>query len=170
MIKKIIVSLGIIAATFTSGAALSQSTTIPPSGFLLLTTTNTPLYLLQAIVQADTATNTAVKFVDAPTNSLVYVTPAYTNTVSYATNYITGWTNYYGVVQYATNLSLIDVTNNLVLANTNSYPVVFSANVTSNTTATFYSLNVGVTRSLYATNTSSGEAVVTISYVPVQQR
>ena len=149
-----------------SSAMADSSTKVVNSGTMtnLLTGFNNPISVQYILISAATS-NASVLIYDTPTNALTYVNPAYTNTLSYATNYNTTWTNFYGVVQtnYAPIVALIDNTNNVVAATTNSYPLRAGVAALVGTSVQ-YSGNFNFNNGIWATNTSGGQATVTIVY------
>lgn len=164
MIRKFILTTSLLGALVFSGLANTVTTTVNPNGFVnLLTAFPGSTYIKQVTISANT-TNAAVLILDTPTNALTYVNPAYTNTISYATNYITSWTNFYGVAQSTTNIALIDVTNNVVASVTNSYPIRLSVSALASTTVPYNNVNTYFNRGIWATNSSSGVATVIITY------
>ena len=166
--KKSIISIISAVAFGASAFAGSTTVTVVPGGFTnLLTLFPGFAYVQQVSVTASTATNVSVLILDTPTNSLTYVVPAYTNYVKYATNYFTYYTNYYGATTYSyTNFALLTLTNSTPQA-TNNYPVRISAAALANTTVTYGSvagLSYFFDYGIWATNTGSGNATITILY------
>jgi hypothetical protein len=117
-------------------------------------------YINQVIITAPS--NIAqVAFIDTPTNALTYTNAPYTGRYSYATNYISSWTNFYGVAASTTNIALIDATNTIA-ATTNTYPVRFTLSSTSGGSAAFPALNSYFASGVWATNLSTNTAIITI--------
>ena len=138
-------------------ASYTVSVTVQPGTFTnLLLIKNGSANLQNITLTATTATNATVLFVDCPTNILWYTNAAYTNTYSYATNLITLTTNFYGEATYFTNFALIDVTNNLVNAGTNYYPVRFGGGAPASGSTYYQSINAYFNDGIWITNTSSG--------------
>ncbi len=109
------------------------------------------------------STNATVGLIDSPTNLPTYTIPGYTNIVSYATNTIVRWTNYFGVVNAWTNMSLVDVSN-AVASTTGTYArkaVVGTLAGTTTTVAPTYSV---IDNALWVTNYSTNTAVLTIQF------
>ena len=154
--KKFILSLVGVLAVVTA-QAYTVSIQVQPNTLTNLFAsyggpTNGAFVLTSVIITANN-TNSTVAFVDTPNGSYTNYTAAYTNRISYATNYVTTWTNFYGVVQSTTNVSLIDV-NQTVGALTNTYPTVLSAGAAAGTSTTLsgrYVFQNGV----FLTNTSA---------------
>lgn len=152
-----------LAVGLAANAAVSTTVVVQPNTYTnLLSLTGGSAIVTFASVAAN-STNASVLFVDAPTNTLFYTNAAYTNITSYATNLITSWTNYYGVVNYATNITLLDVSNP-VAAGTNLYNRPLSAAALAGTTTTLNPLNTQFEYGIWVTNNSSGIATVTIQY------
>jgi hypothetical protein len=164
--KKYILGLLAVLVTTVAVNAATVTITVPPSAFTnVLAGFSGTAKVTQIIVAAATATNTAVTLVDTPTNSVTYTVPGYTNTVSYATNgVVQSWTNYFGVVNYATNFTLVDLTNNAVASSTANYPARVSIAAASGTSSSIPNANYYFLNGIWATNTSSGSASVTITY------
>ena len=110
-----------------------------------------------------TGTNASIWLIDTPTNSLTYSNSAYTTTISYATNYISTWTNFYGVTQSWTNISLVDVsfTN---AASTNAYPVRAILSAAAGSVVTYNNLNANFYNGLWATNLSTATNTLIVTY------
>jgi len=119
----------------------------------------------QILVTGNTSTNVTLQLVDTYSGALTNFIPAFTNTVSYGTNYVWTYTNYFGVTTTLTNFQLVDLTNNLVAAYTNTYPTIPLAAL-GNTTAVINNANYTFYRGIWVTNTGLGAASVTIQYVP----
>lgn len=162
MIRKALIS-AFMGLSLTALAGTQTVVVQPGTMTNLLSTFNGSTLLKQVVVTANT-TNASLLFVDTATNTLGYVNASYTNTYSYATNYITSWTNFYGVAQTSTNVALVDNTNNVVAATTNSYPVNLAATALASTTATYVNINRYFMRGIWATNNSSGIATVTVTW------
>lgn len=160
-ISLVAVILGLF--TFQASALTSSQTVFVGSMTNALVLVNGSATISQIIVTATTATNVSVNIVDTPTNVLTYVVPAYTNSIQYATNYITSWTNFYGVAQSDTNIALI-TTNVAVASVTNNYPVRLSIAALASTSSTFSGVNYYFNNGVWLTNTGSGTAAVTITY------
>lgn len=174
--KKVSISAVALFATLALYAG-TASITVTPATFtnLLAQNPNLGSVVVRGItVAASTAgSNTLVNFVDTYTNWLLYTNSAYTNTIRYATNTTTYWTNFYGVVQTnvpaGSNLVLVDVTNNLVPAGSNYFPVRASLGATAGNTESIQgapgtSLGIPFINGIWVTNLSSGNAIVTIYY------
>ena len=174
-VKKVSISAVGLFAAFALHAG-TASLTVKAATFtnLLAQNPNLGSVVVRGItVTASTATNVAVNLVDTYTNWLLYTNVAYTNTIRYATNTLTYWTNFYGVVQTnvpaGSNLVLVDVTNNLVPAGSNYFPVRASLGATAGNTESIQgapgtSLGIPFISGIWVTNLSSGDAIVTIYY------
>ena len=166
MIRKYI-SLALVGSALITGLAFANSvTTTVNTGSMvnLLSSFNQPITVQQIIIANTDGTNTAVSIIDSPTNLLSYINPAYTNTLSVATNYVSTWTNYYGVSYSTTNIALIDLTNNLVASTTNAYPVRLGVATLANTSSRYDGVNYYFNNGIWATNISSGKAIITVTY------
>ena len=156
-----IVALAILGAVSLQAASITM--TIPTA-----TATNLLGNLFQGSAKitsvALTSTN-AGSFVayDSPTNVWTYTTADYTNTVSYGTNYIYSWTNYYGVVNSWTNMTLVDV-QNTVAASTNAYPARFALSCLANTTTSINPTSYVFENGVWVTNTSAYTINLTVTY------
>lgn len=166
--KKFFLSIGLIAAlAVTSVQAASTSVSVAGgsmTNFSLLIN-NAPLKVTQIIVSSAGTNLVNVGFVDTFTNQLGYTNAAYTNSLTYVTNFVSVWTNYYGVTNTVTNsASLVDITNNAVAATTNLFPIRFQIVTPTNSTYTVNSAGTYFNNGLWLTNTGGGTATVTINY------
>jgi len=165
--KKLIVSVGLVTLFVASASAYSTSTQIQVGALTNLFSagpvTNGSFVVNQIILTAN-STNSTIQLVDTPNGALTYTQAAYTNRISYATNYITLWTNYYGVVQSTTNLAYVDFTNNIVPAVTNNYPVVANLGAAAGTSTVISGAKYVFQYGIWATNTGSGLPTLTINY------
>jgi hypothetical protein len=164
MIRKNI-TLALMGISLTTACfANSVTTVVNPAGFVnLLAGFNQSVQVSQIVIAAN-STNASALLIDSPTNSLTYINAAYSNTVSYATNYVSTSTNYYGVATSLTNIALVDVSNTLVPATTNNYPVRLGVATIAGTSAKYDGVNYYFNNGLWATNTSSGIATITVTY------
>lgn len=163
--KKILALLiAVVGLSITAQAQYTVSQTVQPGTFTnIVILRNGSARVLNVVATATTATNAVGLFVDTPTNALVYTTSPYTNTISYATNYVYTVTNYYGGVLTLTNLQLIDITNNLVAANTNSYPVRFGVGAAASTSTSYIGINSYFQDGIWVTNTGTGAMNVSVT-------
>ncbi len=153
-----------IGTLVVSALANSSSTTIQPLTMAnLLSGFNNPTLIKSVQISANT-TNASCILIDAPTNAIAYTNPAYTYTSSYVTNYITIWTNFYGVVQSTTNIALIDVVGTTVATSTNLYPQRLAVAAAASTTVTYQNVNANFNSGVWATNNSSGIATVIVTW------
>lgn len=166
-ILSILAVASILVLSTSVKASYTVSATVQPGTFTNLLISKNGQALVQSLfATATTATNATALLVDCPTNILWYTNAAYTNTYSYGTNLITQTTNFYGVTTYFTNFSLIDITNNLVPANTNFYPVRLGVGAAANLSSAYINVNSYFNDGIWITNTSTG--VINIS-ATVQQ-
>lgn len=161
--KNVLIGL-ILSAGLMSASADSKSVVISSGGYSNLVSIGAGGgAIINQIAVVSTTTNAAsVKLYDTP-NYPTYTNAAYIQLSSYATNYVTTYTNYFGVQNSITNAALVDYTNT-VSAVTNSYPIPFIGTSPTNTASVYpgpYTFNNGV----WATNTSAvGSVIVTIDY------
>lgn len=187
--RKLIYGIGLGLCVSVSAFATSFSVTVLPGTMtnLLSFSPNQGSLLIKQVILTSVGTSQSSSFqlIDTPTNALVFVNPAYSNRVSYATNFsnLPGsvYTNFYGVVQTntwisgvgpATNIwALVDITNNVVPASTNYYPVRLAGAAAAASTVIF-GPNIGgqlngyyFDQGIWATNTSaSGTNLITIVF------
>jgi hypothetical protein len=166
MIKKLILLVAAMVLAANVSHAITTTLIIPPGVMTnLLSVTNGTLKITQIIATSTTTTNASALFVDAPTNALTYTTPAFTNRLSYGTNYITTWTNYYGVVVSTTNIDLIDTTNTVAAA-TNNWPQRLTVSALAGTSTVFSGVNYYFMFGCWVTNTTvSAPISITVTYV-----
>lgn len=165
-IKNIIVALlASLSITTVSAAPLNRTVTILPNQFTNLLATlpsNGGAQITQFIVTGTTTNAGRIRVFDSPTNSMTYSNASYTIPFTYATNYITTWTNYYGVTNSFTNIAIIDTTTTVAAA-TNLYPMRFFG-VTGTNQSTVFDGTYTFINGLWATNESVGGSVtVTIT-------
>ena len=168
-----IVGAGLVLPVLILGNAFGYSvtTTVVPgsmTNLLAAYPSGNPTKVTQIIVSAPTATNAAALLYDTPTNRVTYVTAAYTNTVSYLTNLPVIYTNYFGLLATnaditGTNWVLFDNTNNVVAANTNSYPIRAGVSVLANS-QNVVNGNYLFLYDPWATNISSGNITITLVF------
>lgn len=165
--KKLMIklSLALLLAGAINASALTATITVAGGGYVqLLSVTNGAIKITQIIATATSTTNASALFIDAGTNSLSYIVPAYTNRVSYATNYITSWTNYYGVAVLTTNIDLVDV-NNSVASVTNNWPQRLNVAALAGTSTVFSGVNYYFQNGCWVSNTVAGAPIaITVTY------
>jgi len=131
-----------------------------------------PVLVSQASVASATSSQGIVTLYDTTTNVpsttgyplWSYQVPAYTNIISYVTNYYVFYTNFYGTTQYSyTNKALIDVTNSVPLS-TNYFNSPLFLSAPTNTTVTFTSISAVFNYGIWATNSGTGPATITLTY------
>lgn len=163
--KKLISVIGALVIAAGSVHAATVSKTIAAGVFtnLLTASPSGSLKVTQFVLTATATNNAAFSAVDTYTNNLTYTNPAYVVYSSYQTNYITTYTNYYGVTNSFTNVAMVDyyVTNSAV---TNAYPIRFTATAITNTTSIFDGVNYYFQNGLWVTNTGNGPLTLTITY------
>ena len=127
---------------------------------------NSPVKVTQVIITSAGTNQASVNMIDTYTNWLVYTNAAYSNTLTYVTNFVSVWTNYYGVTNTVTNsASLIDVTNNLVAGTTNIFPVRMSISTPTNSSTKFDNVNYYFQNGVWVSNVlAGGTCSVTITY------
>lgn len=101
---------------------------------------------------------------DAPSTSFTNIVGSYSNLTQYATNVSIIYTNYWGVgtTNWLTN-ALVTATNS-VSARTNTYPLIFTQIVQSNTTANLPNLGLTFVNGVMLTNASANTATITLDY------
>lgn len=166
MIRKLIMTSLLGALLTLNSFGISVTTVVPPNTFTnLLGNFPDSLFVRQVVIAAN-GTNAAALLFDVSTNSLIVINPAYTNNISYATNWNTTWTDFYGVTR--TNpvpiVALIDLTNNVVPLSTNTAPIRLGVAAAAGTSARYDQVNYYFNNGIWATNTSSGIATITIVY------
>lgn len=160
----LLTSVALFTGSVSNTKAASASITVA-AGVM----TNFPLLVsgpvkISQVVLTSTGTNIAsVQFIDTPTNALTFTNAAYTNITSYLTNYINNWTNYYGVVNSWTNISLVDITNS-VAGTTNNYPVRMILATPTNSSTRVDNAVYSYLYTPWVTNTGTGSINVTINY------
>ena len=168
-----IVGAGLVLPVLILGNAFGYSVTtvVQPNTMTNLLATypsGNPAKVTQIIVSATTNANASALIYDTPTNKTVYAVPAYTNTISYFTNLPVIYTNYFGNLATnaditGTNWVLVDNTNNVVAATTNSYPIRAGVSVLAGTQAVV-SGNYLFLYDPWATNNSGGTLTVTLIF------
>lgn len=163
--KKFLLSLVAgIAFGFNAGA-YTVSVIVPPAGATnIVPSIGGIATVTQVLLSAPTATNTSIQIIDTLTNALQYVNPAYSNTVSYLTNYVYVYTNFYGTIETYSNIVQVDLTNNLVIATTNAYPMRVNMSTLASTSTRSDSIKYTFSSGILITNNSLGNAAVTITY------
>lgn len=164
--KKIIASLFSLIAAVSLSSAASVAITIAPN-----TATNVMGSLFGGYAKitsvaftCTSSSNAVINVYDSPTALFTYTNAPYTNITSYATNLVTSWTNYFGVVNSATNVNLVDVTNS-VAGTTNNYSQRFSVAALVGTTTTINPTSYVFENGIWATNTSAGSGTLTVQFV-----
>jgi hypothetical protein len=155
------------AQTFTFVINAGTSTNLFPSF-------NNPVKVTQAAISSGASSQGNATIYDAPTNTPIwawqagvplwaYTNAQFTNVISYATNYYVYYTNFYGVTGYSyTNKALIDVTN-LVAQSTNYYNAWLYLAAGTNNTVTYVNLSAVYANGIWATNSGTGPATVTLT-------
>lgn len=154
--------MGLLLSAAMSASALSYTFTVPVAG-----ATNVPPLingsaLVKQLIVTGTTNTTVLQVFDAPGTATSFVTPSYTNFTYYVTNYVTSYTNYYGVVNAFTNLAEVD-TNTIVPQTTNSYNVRLYVGGLTNSSV--YNGSWYFSSGVLFTNVSTAPAVVTVSIV-----
>lgn len=173
--KKFIVTLALLGTVISSSFAASTSIVVLGNTYTnLFAGFAAPVLLRSVTVVAATNAAASALIIDAPTNQLVYVNAAYTNSFSYMTNFANTvtWTNYYGVVQSNnwgamanfTAYQLVDVTNNLVAATTNAYPIRLGVGAAAGASTVYTTVNTTFTSGIWATNTSTTPITISLTW------
>lgn len=168
MIKNLFYTLVVLAGLTFSASAAQTTITIAPNTF-----TNILVgagRIQQFVLTSTTATSNTLAFVDSPTNSQAYVLSGYSNvvlTVGLVTNI---YTNYFGVLTTNTYTGQTSAMGS-VLASTNSYNGILTAQVTGNSTLTIGNAITFPNGSTYyfyqgvgVTNSGAGSVIATITY------
>ncbi len=164
--KKLIISVVVAAAIGLGSIHAATVTTVLLTGQFTNLLTGFPgsTYIKSYTISA--ATNSATVYVyDTPTNKFAYTNGAYTyRQISVTNNYITSWTNYYGVAQSYTNIALFSTNLVTSAATTNSYPIRAVLGAASGTTVQYPNQQQVYNYGIWATNAGSGIATITITY------
>lgn len=162
MFKSLLVGVGFLACVNAQAASTVTVTVQPGTMTNILSTLTSGAAIVKSFTLSANGTNAAVILYDTPTNQLVWTNVSYISTQSYATNYIVVWTNYFGATNSWTNLTLVDVTNTVVGSSNNAYAARISGAALASTTTIINPLYTVFENGIWATNTSSGVATVTI--------
>lgn len=150
--------------TLTQYANASTFAVTVASGVMTNLIPTTGSVKISQIVATCAGTNfSTFQIYDTSFTNTMYTNTAYTNISSYGTNYVTTWTNYYGVTNSFTNFALIDITNS-VAATTNAYPLRIASSVPSNSTVKFDQVNYYFVNGAWVTNLGAGNVTFTITY------
>ena len=156
--------IGLLAslALYSQAAQNTMTVSIPGAGVTnLVNALPSGAIQVSQITLLSTATTAGRALIyDCPTNVFMYTNAAYTQPISYVTNYISTWTNYWGVTNSITNVALIDTTIN-VASNVNWYPLRFVGQAGTNSSATFNGSWV-FNRGAWATNATIGGGTVQV--------
>src|ERR1700676_4182924 len=95
-IKSILIGLLMFSAAFYA-EAVSSVFTVTNGTVLPLIIGSARVTQIIAVSQAGVTNTASFQLIDAPSTNLLYTNAAYTNILSYGTNYVSTWTNYYGV-------------------------------------------------------------------------
>ena len=146
------------------GAVGTTSVVISSGGMSNMLGTATGSALVTQILLTSPANNTAsIKLIDSVTNILAYTNSAYSTLGTYATNYITTYTNFFGATNSFTNIAIIDFSNYVASASVN-YPVMATITAPTNTTIVLQAQQLYFNNAIWATNTGSGNATLTLNY------
>ena len=161
IIKKTLIGVGLVGSLLLPAKAVTLSMTLTNGQFTSFTGLNPgPVTITQFAMTY--SNQSVITFYDVGTNQLLYTNNAFTNTSSYLTNVTNSITNYYGVANYFTNIVLIDNTNNIVAATTNTILPRVTLGVTNGTTyadhVNYYFLN-----GLWLSNSSTGAGTPSIT-------
>lgn len=161
--KKFFLLTALLATVSVQAASISIPVAATSATNLLSLTQSGYAKITSVSVAATTATATTVAMYDSSSGAATNVYPATTQLSSYGTNWIQCWTNYYGVQNCWTNISLVQVTNTIA-ATTNAAPVRATLSAAGNTTTTVTPVSYVFENGVWATNSTAGAAVVTITY------
>jgi len=157
--KRLLISL--IALIAVSIQAATVATTVIQAGTSNVLTGS--LVASQFVLTSGAASAARVDIYDSPSAVLTNIVPAYITSGSYVTNYITSYTNYFGVQNNFTNVALVQysITNS---AATNTYPRLLVITAGTNETVAIQGVNYGFNSGLTITNTGVGPATVSVTY------
>ena len=158
---KTLISVALILISCVSYAANTISRVIPASSAVNFVSGS--LNASQFILSSSTTNVGYVTLFDAPTGVLTNITPANITSGVYATNYITSYTNFFGIQNNFTNISLVtySITN---AATTNYYPSILSVNAGTNATTVVPDVNYFFSRGLTVTNVGAGSVTFSVTY------
>ncbi len=155
--------LTIVAAAFIAAStyAATSAASITAAGVTNMVTG--ALSASSFILTSPANAATRVVLYDAPTVVLTNVVPSYITSGAYATNYITSYTNYFGVQNNFTNVALVhySITN---AASTNTYPILLTINAGTNETVVIADVTYNFTRGLSVSNAALGTASFSVVY------
>lgn len=161
--KKLLL-VSILALAVSAQAAVTTTVTLGANAISNLSTiVSAPFKVTVIDVKADTATNTAVQVFDTTNVGLTNVVAGYPYNQLYATNYITAYTNYYGVSTSLTNVALITLSN-YVASVTNTLSPKYSLTAPASSTVEYGPMDVWFYGGIVVSNTTTAPATVTIGY------
>lgn len=164
-IKKYIIS-ALVGLGLAFGVNAATTTLTITNGTMTNVTSliNGSLKVTQFVLTSSGTNYGTVSIYDTYTNKFLYTNAAYTNILTYATNYISVWTNYYGVTNTVTNSgSLIDVTN-LVSGTTNSFPLRAVISTGTNASTTVNNPGIYFNDGIWVTNGSGSVLSLVVTY------
>ena len=161
--KKLIIVASLMVA-LSINAAVTSTTVATTTCSNLVTFLSGGGTISSITFQSPPANVGSAKLYDSDTTSLTYTQAAYTTITVYATNLISSWTNYYGVVNNATNIVLMQATNTVAAVTNSPLPLLLTMTGGTNTTVTYSGINANFSRGLAVTNTGAGTITVTVTY------
>lgn len=165
MFKSLLVGVGVLACVNSQAASTITVVVQPGTMTNILSNLQSGAAIVRSFTLAANGTNAAVVLYDTPTNQLVWTNVSYISSTSYATNYILTWTNFMGATNSWTNLTLVDITNTVTGSSNNVYAARISGAALASTTTIINPLYTVFENGIWATNTSSGVATVTIQFL-----
>lgn len=159
--KKLLLSL-ITSAAVTLGAYADSGTWTIANGNMsnLLTA---PVKITSVIYQSSTTNTATFAAVDSPSATFTNILAGFSTITQKATNYITTYTNFFGVSNSFTNLALISATNTIT-AQTNVYPTQFTLSAATNAQARVDNANFYFVNGFTVTNSGAGPVTITVNY------
>lgn len=159
--KKLILSL--IASVSVALGAYADSGTWTIANGAMSNLLSSPVKITQIIYQSTSTNTTQFSAVDSPSATFTNIIAGFSTITQKATNYITTYTNFFGVSNSFTNLALISATNTIT-AQTNTYPTQFTLFAATNTQARVDNANFYFINGFTVTNSGAGPVTITVNY------
>lgn len=164
--KSLKFSIGLLITMIGFNAFAAGNTVVIAAGGmsnLVVSGLSGTLKVTQVSLQSPANNTSSVIVYDTTTNLIHFATPAYSVASSYATNLITTYTNFFGATVLETNLVLVDITTAMP-TNVWTAPTVFNLSAATNGNVNYTALSSYFYRGIWATNSGSGNATVTVTY------
>lgn len=159
--KKLILSL--IASVSVALGAYADSGTWTIANGAMSNLLSSPVKITQIIYQSTSTNTTQFSAVDSPSATFTNIIAGFSTITQKATNYITTYTNFFGVSNSFTNLALISATNTIP-AQTNIYPTQFTLFTATNSQARVDNANFYFINGFTVTNSGAGPVTITVNY------